>query len=327
MIAGVVFSVLASLAMNLGNLVEKRAVDDLPPLSGRRIVRLARMLLTSRLWLLGFVVCLVGLGFQVVAFASAPIAVVQSIFNAGIVLLVVASRVHLRERLSKAEVLGLSVVIASVVVIASTLGRTRRVGTGGSGVDVLLASVPTLVGIAVVLWLIRSRRGGSGFLFGVGAGLLYGIASLATKGASTLVIKDGVVGSLPHLFASSYPYLFAVFSVFALILYQTGIQRSRFSVVGAMSDAVASTYVVGVGAVVFGEALPASSVAAILRFGGFAGVVIGSVVVAMGGKGEVKGVSSSSTAEEDYQPRRSRRRRPAHAAPRRSFVRPGGQSR
>ena len=313
MIAGVVFSVLASLAMNLGNLVEKRAVDGLPALSGRRAVQLFRTLLTSRLWLVGFVITLVGLALQVLAFASAPIPVVQSIFNAGIVVLVVASRLHLKERLSAREVAGLGVVIISVVAIATTLGGTSAIGTGGSGLTVLVAAIPTLVGVGIVLTLIRSGVGATGFLFGVGAGLLYGISSLATKGASTYVVREGVVRSVPVIFASAYPYLFAGFSVLALMLYQSGIQRSRFSVVGAMSDVVASTYVVGVGTIVFGESVPQSSLDGVLRYAGFAGVLIGSVLVAAGG-----GASAGAQA---------RRKRPAHAAPRRSFVRAGARGR
>lgn len=313
MIAGVVFSVLASLAMNLGNLVEKRAVDGLPALSGRRAAQLFRTLLTSRLWLVGFIITLVGLALQVLAFASAPIPVVQSIFNAGIVVLVVASRLHLKERLNGKEVVGLGVVIVSVIAIATTLGGTSGIGTGGSGVTVLVGALPTLVAVGIVLALIRLGVGAMGFLFGVGAGLLYGVASLATKGASTYVVKEGVVRSLPVIFSSAYPYLFAGFSVLALVLYQSGIQRSRFSVVGAMSDVVASTYVVGVGTVVFGESLPQSSMDAVLRYGGFAGVLLGSVLVAAGG-----GVMAGAHA---------RRRRPAHAAPRRSSVRAGGRGR
>lgn len=324
MAAGVVFSVLASLAMNLGNLVEKRAVDALPRLSGRRAVQLFRTLLTSRLWMTGFVICLVGLGFQVLAFASAPIPVVQSIFNAGIVVLVVASRLHLKERLTGREVVGLGIVIASVIAIATTLGRTAAVGTGGSGLTVAVAAIPTLIGVGIVLALIRSGMGATGFLFGVGAGLLYGIASLATKGASTYVVKEGVVRSLPLIFGSAYPYLFAGFSVLALMLYQTGIQRSRFAVVGAMSDVVASTYVVGIGTIVFAEALPQSTMGGVLRYAGFVGVLVGSVLVAAGSD-----LTSRTSAGSASQSRvlRLKRRRPAHAAPRRSSVKVGGRAR
>lgn len=324
MIVGVVFSVLASLAMNLGNLVEKRAVDALPRLSGHRAIQLFRTLLTSRMWMVGFVITLFGLTFQVLAFASAPIPVVQSIFNAGIVLLLIASRLHLRERLTGRELVGLGIVIVSVVAIATTLGGTSAVGTRGSGLTVLLAAIPTVIGVGIVLALIRSGMGGTGFLFGVGAGLLYGIASLATKGASTYVVKEGVVRSLPLIFGSAYPYLFAGFSVLALMLYQTGIQRSRFAVVGAMSDVVASTYVVGVGTIVFAEGLPQSTVSGVLRYAGFVGVLLGSVLVAAGAD-----IASRAPTASASQPRllRLRRRRPAHAAPRRSSMKVGGRAR
>ena len=50
-----------------------------------------------------------------------------------------------------------------------------------------------------------------------------------------------------------------------------------------MADVVASTYLVVVGMVVFHETLPKNGTALGLRLGGFAGVLLGSILVASGG--------------------------------------------
>lgn len=229
--------------------------------------------------------CLVGVGFQVMAFALAPIAIVQSIFNAGIVLLIVFSRLRLGERLHRTEWIGLGIVVVSLVLMSSSLrGSDNAVGLGGSGLRVLAAVVPTLVAVALVVQLNRRRPGGSGFLFGLAAGLLYGAAALGTKGASTLVVRHGLLAGVPEVMTSVYPYVFVVFSVLGMLVYQTGLQRFRIAVVGSMSDVVCSTYLVAVGALVFDESLPKDPAILTLRVAGFVGVLAGSVLVAMGGR-------------------------------------------
>ena len=281
---GVAFSLLAAIVLNSGNLIQKQAVSKLPRFSAVKSVHLIRTLLSSRLWIAGFVLCLVGLGLQVMAFALAPIPIVQSIFNACIVLLLIFSRIRLKERLSRTEWLGLAVVVVSLVAISSTLSSAESIGISGSGRGALIAALPTMVVVMLVVVIIRREKGGSGFLYGIAAGLLYGAAALGTKGASTLVVRRGVVGSIPYVFTSVYPYLFLVFSAFGMLVYQMGLQRFRIAVVGSMSDVVCSTYLVAVGSIVFGESLPTDPITLALRLAGFAGVLLGSVLVAFGGR-------------------------------------------
>ena len=285
MAAGIVFSLLSAIVINVGNVIQKHAVTSLPEFSARRSSHLIRTLVTSRIWMTGFVLCLLGLALQVMAFALAPIPVVQSIFNAGIVLLVVISRVRLGERLHRLEWIGLTIVVASLISMSASLTETSSaVRDSGSGLRVLIAAIPTMALIALVVGAIRRGKDKGGFLFGLAAGLLYGVATLGTKGASTLVVRHGVLHSIPSILTSVYPYVFAVFSVFGMLMYQTGLQRFRIAVVGSMSDVICSTYLVAIGMIVFEESLPKDPVTLSFRLVGFAGVLVGSVLVASGGR-------------------------------------------
>jgi drug/metabolite transporter (DMT)-like permease len=285
MAAGIVFSLLAALTLNTGNLVQKHAVSSLPEFSARRSGHLVRTLASSREWMAGFILCLVGVGLEVVAFALAPIAVVQAIFNSGVVLLIVFSRLRLGERLHRNEWIGLAIVVASLISLSVSLTQPKNsIGLADSGLPVLLAAAPTLVVVALIVAAIRSGRSKGSFLFGTAAGLLYGAAALGTKGASTLVVRHGVAASVPFILTSVYPYVFLFFSILGMLIYQTGLQRFRISVVGSMSDVVSSTYLVAVGMVVFDEPLPRDRTTLVLRLVGFAGVLLGSVFVAVGGR-------------------------------------------
>ena len=143
MALGVLFSFLASLCFNLNNLMEKRAVDQMPQISARRAIHMVRMLASSRLWMSGFVVGILAVGFLVLAYSLAPIAVIQSIFGAGLVLLVLASRLYLRERMGRREHIGLAVILIALILVSVTLTSSTTPGAGGSTAPVIITTAVT----------------------------------------------------------------------------------------------------------------------------------------------------------------------------------------
>lgn len=280
MLAGIAFSVLAALMFTIGNLVEKHAVDQMAALEARQIGVLLRRLLGSRMWLTGFVVSLFALGFQVIAFSLAPLVVVQVINNAGLVLLVFVSRRRFHERISRRDGAGLAVLILALACVSGSLGSKDAVGVGGSPLVVVVVVAVTAVVVLLVLAGLSGWGVDVGLLFGISSGLLYGAAALGTKGASTLVARYGLLASLSRVAMSPYPYLFVVASVAALALFQTGLQRSRISLVAPLSTVISSVYVVALGMPVFGERFPSDPARSLLRFAGFAAVLVGTFVLA-----------------------------------------------
>jgi multidrug transporter EmrE-like cation transporter len=283
MLAGVVFSFLSAMCASTGNILEKLAVSRMPDISARHPAQMIRGLLTSRQWLLGLIMSVAGLGLLVLALSLAPIAVAQSIASSGIVLMVVASRLYLHEPLRRNDIVGLGVVVVAVVLVSASLrGSDNIVGLGGSWTDIAFAVAPTVLVVILIFAWLRLRSGNTAVLYGTASGLLYGAAALGMKGASTLVTRYGLVASVPHVFVTVYPYLTVVGMILALVAFQIGLQRSRIAVMGSVSSVVASTYLVAVGMLVFGEHLPTDRAAVILRLTGFAGVLIGTCFLAGG---------------------------------------------
>ncbi|HLX78419.1 MAG TPA: hypothetical protein VKR27_06000, partial [Acidimicrobiales bacterium] len=217
-----------------------------------------------------------------IAYALAPIAVVQSIFGAGLVVIVVVSRLTLHERIDRKEWFGLIVILVAVVLVSLTLGSSSGLGTRGSSTSVVIASITTVLIAAAGFFLLRQSAADHSIPFGVTAGLLYGVAALQAKSASVLVSKHGVIDSIPRIVATPYPYIFVLTSLLGLSVFQTGIQRSRVSVVAPLTNVIASVYVVAIGMAVFDEPLPTSTAAATLRFAGFALVLVGSWFLSTG---------------------------------------------
>lgn len=283
---GIAVAALATTSYNVGLILEKRALRRLPPIDARRAVALLRTVLLDPAWMIGFALMSCGLGFQVVALTLAPVSVVQPVIGSGVVILVALSAVVLRERLGRLE-LGcvLAVVVAIGAIALSATGTAAKVGHQASGLFIAAVAVPTcLIALAVGITALRSSPRGKhrapaiGVSYGLSSGLLYGVATLALKALSgDMFHRSGPIAHLVlALLASPYPYLTVACSAVALLIFQTGLQRCRVSIVGPVSNITGSVFFLVAGTWLFGERLPANPAGLALRLGGIlaAGIAV-----------------------------------------------------
>jgi drug/metabolite transporter (DMT)-like permease len=284
MALGIGLALLASLCFALGNIIEKLAVDRMSRFSLRDLRGAVATLATSKLWLAGAALSLVGLPMQILAYSRITISIVQSIGVAGVVVLLVIARLALHEHLEKRESIGFALALASLVLVLLSLSRTSDIaGTMSSpGAAVIIASC-TLAVVMAVLATPALRNDTGGFVYGCVAGLLYGLSGVGAKGLATLIAQYGWPGWFRHGIASPYLYLFLGCWALGLGVFQAGIQRSRVGVVGSLSTVVSSTYVVVMGMIIFHEHFPADAPMRALRIAGLLGVLTGSVLVGWGG--------------------------------------------
>jgi drug/metabolite transporter (DMT)-like permease len=265
MLAGIGFTVVAAGLYNAGLVCEKRALGDLPEVHARHSVKLIRVLMRSRAWMIGFSCMLAGLLCQIAGLALAPIFVVQPIFASGVLVLVILARISLHERLGPAEWAGVLVLVLGISLIGLSLGGTAgHVGSRIAPASVVTFTLLTVVTAGVAFAAAngshqagREVRAATAVLFGLAAGLMYGCASLAGKAIAAVVDQRGALNAIPHVLASPYLYLLAGTLALGFVLFQTGLQRCAAAVIVPTSTVVSSGYLVGVGTVLFGEHLPA----------------------------------------------------------------------
>jgi drug/metabolite transporter (DMT)-like permease len=286
--AGIPLALFTTSAYNTGLILEKRALGRMPTLEVRRVVHVAGSLLASPAWLAGFALMLTGLACQVIVLTFEPVSVVQPVLASGVALVLVLSRLVLRERLGGAEAWCVGVMAGSVVLLAFSAGGTGS-ETGHSASPVLMAAVivpSVLLGLAVAaapLRIISGRHPGrhrapaTGICFGLGTGLLYGVASLATKGLSDVLAgHHSLAGLVGGIALSPYLYVLGGCSAAALLLYQAALQACRASILIPVSSVVSSVYFVLAGTWLFHEHIPADPVKLGLRV---AGIVLAGVVL------------------------------------------------
>jgi drug/metabolite transporter (DMT)-like permease len=257
----VIVALLATTAYHLGLILEKRALARLPAIDARHALRMLRILLTAPAWLAGFGLMLCGFGLQVIALTHAPVSVVQPVLGSGVVILLVLSRIVLRETLKRLE-------LACVLAMAAAIALPACAAAAGLGASELR---PRPSG--------RHRMPSIGVSYAVASGLFYGVATLAIKAMAGSVGQHGGLDArvLLAIAASPYPYVTVACSALGMLIFQTGLQRCRVSIVGPVSNITGSVFFIVAGTWLFGERLPADPVRLALRLAAI--VVAGAVVV------------------------------------------------
>jgi Magnesium transporter NIPA len=288
---GLALALLATTAYNSGLIVEKQALGQLPAISGRRLVSLALTLGSSPRWLTGFALMLCGLAFQVLALMLAPVTVVQPAIAGGVAVVLVLSRLVLREHLGRGEYACVAVMALAVILLALSAGSTAgEVGHRFGGAQAAAVAIPTvLLALAAGGSALQagSRRHGppvTGVSYGVATGLLYGVAALAIKALSgALLHRHGLTNILITVLSSPYLYVMGGCSAAGLLLFQTALQRCRIAIVAPVSNVLGSIYFIVVGTWLFHERLPSDPALLALRLGGI--LIAVSVVVLLSRQG------------------------------------------
>lgn len=298
---GLVLALLSTTAYNSGLIVEKQALGRLPALSGRRVVSLALALLSSPRWLTGFVMMLCGLGLQVLALMFAPVTIVQPVIASGVAIVLILSRLVLREHLGHAEYACVAVMAMSVVLLALSAGGAADVGHRVSGVALAAIAIPSCQ--LALLAAVSTMRAGArkhrppvtGVAYGIATGLFYGVAALAIKALSGVLLnRHGIVAVVIAVLSSPYLYVMAACSAAGLVLFQTALQRCRIAIVAPVSNVLGSMYFIVVGTWLFHERLPSNPMLLGLRLLGI--VIACCVVVVLSGQAPASPARSAEPA-------------------------------
>jgi len=283
--AGISLALLATAAYNVGMIQEKRALERMATLDVRRVPHLIASLLADPAWLAGFALMLLGLACQTVVLSFEPVSVVQPVLASGVALVLVLSRLVLRERLGAVEFRCVTAMVVCVILLAASAGG-RGTGAGhhaSPGWMALVAIPSAVIGLLVAASPLRrrslsDRAPNAAVRFGVGTGLLYGVAALALKGLSGILVHShGAASIVAGVVSSPYLYVFAGSSAAAMLFYQVGLQSCRASILVPVSTVTGSAYFLVAGTWLFREQLPADPAKLILRLAAIA--VAGFVII------------------------------------------------
>jgi hypothetical protein len=253
--AGLLLSVVSSIAINGGYSLQHASASRLPPLALRRPLQSLRALFGNRRWLVGFVGGIGGWVLYVVALRLAPLSLVQAASAGGIGVLALGGA-----RLRRAERVGVGAALAGLALLGLSLGSHQPSHRGTVGAVLLWLVVSGGAAVAVT----RVLPAGAGF--GTAAGILYAAGDVATKAA---------VGGGARLWF--VPALLACHGL-AFVCMQLAFQRGGRLATAGLAVLWTNALPILAGTIVFGESLPGGFAGA-ARLAAFALVLIGAVAL------------------------------------------------
>jgi hypothetical protein len=240
------------------NLKHASAADlpALPRLSVRGIGRFISVMALHRLWLLGVLADLVGLGLQILALHLGALAIVQPLLISGLLFSLLIRHFHSTDR-RRSDLLWSAVLVASLSGFLLLVGHGPGVDPArlADSVDRLPAVVASVIGLAVAVasvWVARRRSptAASAAFIGAAVGILYAADAALLKGAT-----DQAVRGLGFLLGCWQLYAVIVIGGLGLFLSQLAYQAGPLTASQPTIAAVDPLASVAVGVLIFDEHL------------------------------------------------------------------------
>jgi hypothetical protein len=261
---GLGLALISAVAVNWAYALEHDAAAQLPPLTLRRPLESARLLLGAPAWLRAFALESLGWGLFVVALRIAPISLVQAVSAAGIAVLALVGargKIHAVPRRDAAAVL---VAIAGLVLLGFSLRGTHQADRLPSVPGVVVwfgaCSAAALVALhGLASWRAAAR-------FGLAGGLFFAVGDMSAK-----LVGYGGTWLLAAL------TLVAGYGLGTSFL-QGGYQRGGALTTAGVATLTTDAVPIVAGFVLFGEQLP-HGVRGTLQLTAFASIVASATLL------------------------------------------------
>jgi drug/metabolite transporter (DMT)-like permease len=225
---GLAAALVASALFNVGIALQGIEARSTPKKLGLS-VSLLTLLFRRKRWVLGWVLGVVGIAPQVLAFADAPFVVVQPALASGLLILLFIGSRMFGEHVDWVEILGVSAIIGGVALLA--WGAPQHAETHRSGAAVV-AVVAGLAAAGFFPFVVRGTRWDTGMGSIVASGAGFAASNVATK-----LLSDDI-GSGHYVVASIWAAVGLITGIAATITGMTAFQRRRATTVVPVSTAV-----------------------------------------------------------------------------------------
>ncbi|MGB8682101.1 MAG: hypothetical protein WCD12_04375 [Candidatus Binatus sp.] len=259
-------AVLASVLMALGLLMMKSRSADLPMATGANTIGAIVAWIRDPIWIGGLGVQTAGWACYVIAVSRAPVSMVAVMMQGGIGLFVIASVAVLGERATAREWVGIGAIIFGMLMLTLSLQGGEAEVAFEPGTLLMFTVLLTAAGLAPMA---LARMNASGAAAAIFSGVAFGLGALFTKAMTLEFGGDAVLVAL-RLLSNPYVYGMLVANILGIVMLQNSFHSARAIIAMPLSGALSNIVPIIGGMIVFGERLPAGSVAATMRVGAFA---------------------------------------------------------
>jgi drug/metabolite transporter (DMT)-like permease len=221
-------ALVASALFNVGIALQGIEARSAPKQLGLRVSLLA-LLFRRKRWAIGWVLGVVGIAPQVLAFAYAPFVVVQPALASGLLILLFIGSRMFGEHVDWVEIVGVCAIIGGVALVA--WGAPQHTEAHRSGAAVI-AVVAGLTAAGFFPFAVRGTRWDTGMASIVASGAGFAASNVATK-----LLSDDI-GTGHYVVAAMWAVVGLISGIAATITGMTAFQRRRATTVVPVSTAV-----------------------------------------------------------------------------------------
>jgi hypothetical protein len=268
LLPGVLVAAVASVALNASYVVQHTALTSAPAIRPTRPIATARALLGSPRWLSGAALGYVGLALNIAALALAPLALVETVIVAGLIIVVLAAtRLH-GDTPSRRQLAAVGAMV--VAVAALSIGPGPTAGSPSAAATLAFGAGAVVIALGIVAAPTRATSRAS--RLGLAAGVLYGATTLALA-----VLVSGTAGT-----ASAAAAVVAVTAAGGFLSFQRGLQSGSPVPVVTLMTAGTNLVALAGAVLVLGQGLGATPALIALHGVGFALVPVAAGLAAAG---------------------------------------------
>jgi drug/metabolite transporter (DMT)-like permease len=273
---GLGLMLISTSCMNVGTVIQKKAVDKLPAMEEQTISDNVKGVVGNKLWLVGWLLTTLAMLLNMIALGQADMTVIQPLIGFGLIVLVIFSRYYLGEEINKMGILGILVAIIGVIILGLTASESRAFSSteevleSYSQVNAILIIVIFLVFIAV-LWIgtIKMKYKGAGIIFAIIAASFSVIGLTFSKGVFSVIDIESIGTALTIWQEYLLLFIFICCSTMAIAVQQMSLQKGKSIVVTPVFNLCSIVFPLATGYMVFSEVIgPGKIIATILIFVG-----------------------------------------------------------
>ena len=275
--------------LNIGMGLQKKGAASLPKIDEQTFRQNIKNFVTSKPWLIGFLLIQIQWVFLAFALDLASVSIITPLMSIGMVALIIFSYFYLKEPISKVELIGISIIIVGI----AALGATSPLEDIEYNLDFVLehmSSIPSIIFLSVtfiltiffiILCIVRKFKNAD-ILFSVAAGITDALGAIflrAYMGGADFRDRDITREAATHWGWWVIFVLMILLNLTATIYLQVSYQRGKAIIVAPIFAVLAMIVPVFGGILIFNEW---NFYFTESKFGLMAGKIIALIVVSVG---------------------------------------------
>jgi uncharacterized membrane protein len=270
-------AIVASVLMALGLLMMKSRSAHLPMAAGANTIGAIVAWIRDPMWIGGLGVQTAGWALYVIAVSRAPVSMVAVMMQSGIALFVIASVVILGERANRREWVGIGAIVLGMLMLTLSIQAGETEGALEPGTLLMFSALLMVAGLVPMA---VARLKVSGAAAAILSGVAFGLAALFTKAMTEEFTASAAASLALRIVSNPYVYGLIVANIVGIVLLQNSFHSARGIIAMPLSGALSNIVPIAGGMIVFGERLPAGSMAAAMRIGAFALTIAAGALLA-----------------------------------------------